>query len=380
MENNKLKSKIAYISPDSFFDVDFPILKELNKGYNLVWHPIIPTKNSRYTKEEIELFCEKNKIEYHLHIRKGRRRHVRQLFFSLRLLRSVKKNNPDIIYTEYLNDIYLGILAVLFLPKKRTIYAVHDVTSHTNFKSNIANKLTEFLRNNFTNFHLFSQTQKTVFDESYKNKKTFYAPLALKDFGVATKERPEKKVCKFLFFGSILEYKGLDLLINAAEALIFEGETNFVITIAGKGSFWKKCESLIKNKAFFKTQIKFIADEEIPNLFNTNHFLVLPYLDVTQSGPQMIALNYGLPIIASEHDGFKEYTENDQTGFLFENNSIDALKQTIKKAIALSQNEYDNILNNIKHEKKYKYQMDNIIGCYDSMFKTVLNESSKDSN
>lgn len=374
MDNNKLKPQIAYISPDSFFDVDFPILKELNKVYDLIWYPIIPEKNSRFSENEIKSFCKENNINFNLSIRKGRRRDLRQLFFSIKLLKAIRERNPDIIYTEYLNDIYLGVLAMLFLPKKKTIYAIHDVTSHTNFNSKIANGLIELLRKHFTYFHLFSQTQKIVFDNSYEDKETFYAPLALKDFGIPTKERPEKEICNFLFFGSILEYKGLDLLISAAENLISEGQNNFSITIAGKGSFWEKCEPLIKSKSFFNTQVRFIPNEEIPDLFNTHHFLVLPYLDVTQSGPQMIALNYQLPIIASEHDGFKEYIEDNQTGFLFESRSSDALEQTLKKAINLSQNDYNMISRKVQYDKESKYGKDNIVSLYNSMFDTVLNK------
>lgn len=380
MENNRLKPKIAYISPDSFFDVDFPILKELNKIYNLIWYPIIPEKNSRYSENEIKSFCKENNINFNLSIRKGRRRNLRQLFFSIKLLKAIKKRNPDVIYTEYLNDIYLGVLAMLFLPKKKTIYAIHDVTSHTNFNSKIAGGLTELLRKHFTYFQLFSQSQKIIFDNLYFNKKSFYAPLALKDFGIPTKERPEKEICKFLFFGSILEYKGLDLFINAAEALIVEGKDNFSITIAGKGSFWEKCKPLIKNESFFNTKIAFIPDEEIPNLFSSHHFLVLPYLDVTQSGPQMIAVNYQLPIIASEHDGFKEYIQDNQTGFLFQSNSAEALKQTLQKAIELPQKDYHNMVNAITQTKDDKYQIDNIINGYNNMFKTVLNKSSNNVN
>ena len=42
----------------------------------------------------------------------------------------------------------------------------------------------------------------------------------------------------------------------------------------------------------------------------SHHFLILPYRDVTNSGPMMIALNYNLPIIAPKIGCFNDvYTE-----------------------------------------------------------------------
>ncbi|WP_300021563.1 glycosyltransferase [uncultured Maribacter sp.] len=374
MQKNKPRLKIAYISVDNFFDVDFPILPELNKSYKLIWFPIIPEKGSRYSKGEVKSFAGQNNIKYFLSVRKGRRRNIRQLFFSYKLLLRVKQVNADIIYTEYLSDIYIAFLAFFFLPRKKTIYAIHDVVGHTNFNSIVLSSLSKILRKHFKYFHIFSKSQKSIFDNSYRKKQSFYAPLALKNFGSSDKLRPSKKSCKFLFFGSILEYKGLNLLIQAAEEIISEGETNFSVTIAGKGNYWNNCKHLIKNKSHFNTKIEFIPDTEVPDLFTTHHYLVLPYLDVTQSGPQMIALNYVLPIIASNHEGFKEYTIDGETGFVLQQNTLESLKSVLRKCINISQRDYDLMVMNLVNENRTKYDISKIITQYDYMFTELLNQ------
>lgn len=368
----KKKIKIAYISIDSFFDVDFPILPELNKDYELVWHPIIGKSSSRYSENDVKRFADNNSIKYLLHIRKGRRRDLRQLPFTLNLIKTIKKSNPDIIYSEYFGDIYLAFLGVLMFPKNKTIYAIHDVSSHTNFGNFIGRMSKNFVRRNLKYFQLFSKNQKLVFDSIYNNKSTFYVPLALKNFGKSNMKVPSiEEGCKFLFFGSILEYKGLDLLISAVEELVEEGYSNFSITIAGKGIFWEQCKKLIKNQEFYSTNINFIPDSQIPDLFCNHHFLVLPYLDVTQSGPQMIALNYGLPIIASNHAGFREYIDEGKTGYLFKSSSKIELKTKLKKAISHSELEYSLLKENLFLARKENYDLLKIIQLYNVMFNTI---------
>ena len=43
---------------------------------------------------------------------------------------------------------------------------------------------------------------------------------------------------------------------------------------------------------------------------------MLPYQDVAQSGPHMIAYNYNLPVIASDIEGFAERVEDGENSFL----------------------------------------------------------------
>ena len=58
---------------------------------------------------------------------------------------------------------------------------------------------------------------------------------------------------------------------------------------------------------------------------------MLPYQDVAQSGPHMIAYNYNLPVIASDIDGFAERVEDGVNGFLFRVNDKESLKAAITK-------------------------------------------------
>jgi glycosyltransferase involved in cell wall biosynthesis len=364
------KTKIAYISPDCFFDVDFPILSQLNRIYDLTWVPIIGDQ-TRYSKEDIIHFSDNNNLKYNLNIRKGRRRSLKQIYFSFKLIRQIKKIKPDIIYTEYLGDIYILLFTILMLPRSKVIYALHDAIEHTAFVSK-AEQIVYWLAKKYCmNFHLFSRTQKDILESLYPNKKCFYAPLALKHFGKGTIVPPQKEdVCKLIFFGSIVEYKGLDMLIEAIEELAEEGSDNVLLTIAGRGKYWETCKALIKTEKLYNLKIEYIDDSEIPNLFRSNHFLVLPYKDVTQSGPLMIAFNYNIPTIASDHPGFVEYILDGKTGFVYKNGSIDSLKQVLRNCIKMNCDNYKKMKYQLEIQSKKEFEINLIIEKYTEMFST----------
>ena len=83
----------------------------------------------------------------------------------------------------------------------------------------------------------------------YSGKNVLMAPLALKDYG-EPKEMPDKLhtyPIRFLFFGNILEYKRVDLLIEAANKLVRKGYSNFKVRIAGA------CQEVGKISGFDRT-------------------------------------------------------------------------------------------------------------------------------
>ena len=120
------------------------------------------------------------------------------------------------------------------------------------------------------------------------------------------------------------------------------------------------------------TYFKRIPDEEIPELFTKHQFFMLPYQDVAQSGPHMIAYNYNLPVIASDIDGFAERVEDGKNGFLFHVNDKESLKAAITKAVMLSSEEYKKLKKNLQEYVDENYSLKAVSGKYVEYFKTIL--------
>lgn len=333
--------KLSYVSSDFFFDVDFPVLKNLSKFYDITWHAVFPINNARFTKEFLTEFCKVNGINLFPHTREFRKKDVRTLIFDFKLIKSILNDKSDLIYIEDIGDVFFSLISMIRLKKEKTIISFHDIIFHKGSDSILFNFISQkILLIKFKNIHLYSRTQKKLI--RFNKKKNFLiTPLFLKDYGSPTIQKANTTLVRFLFFGRIEYYKGLDVLIKAINLLQKKNIKNFICTIAGSCDNWeKKYQSLIEDTSNINLRIEFIPNVEIANIFAEHHYLILPYKDVTQSGPLFIGFNYGLPAIASNHDGFQEFVIDKKTGFLFENENEFKLAQILEEIIL-----------NVDHEK-----------------------------
>lgn len=361
------KSKLLYYSPECFLDVDFPVLEVIAEKYDVLWILIMDSINF-YSDDEIKYFCHNNNINLFKIERKYRRSSIFQIGVSKRIVSRIKSFDPDVLYFEQFDNPFITIYLYLLMYKKRMVIGVHDVKPH----SNHANRLTKFHKNVylrvFKNYHLFSNSQRDYFESNYGKANIFVIPLNLKDFGNPEKREMPSNTLKLLFFGKIHKYKGLDILIESINAL--PNSYDVSVTIAGNCKNFEIYENLIKRKAYdFK--IGFIENDMIPGLFSNHDFLVLPYKDVTQSGPLYIAYNYNLPIIASDLPEFKEHIKDGYNGFLFAANDSISLKNKIVEIV--DANNKESIRLNLKEYTKSNYNKLRIGKSYIKMFNEVKN-------
>lgn len=138
----------------------------------------------------------------------------------------------------------------------------------------------------------------------------------------------EKKI-SFLFFGRIEKYKGLHILAQAYR-LLCEQYNNIELFVVGSGSFDEYTNDFnnLKNTTVIN---KYIPDNQIYSFFTKpNTILVLPYLDASQSGVIPVALEFGIPIIASDTGGLKEQLFNGDIGYFCKPNDVYSLKEKME--------------------------------------------------
>ncbi len=344
------KKKICWITSDSFLDVDKDIVPSLSNRFEIYWFIVITLNNSLYQYDinKLKIYATQNNIRLKIIKQKFKYKNPQVIPIYFNLFKKLKQIKPNIIYTNIFGMPFYYPIMYLF-NFQNVIYATHDVIEHVEIKYRRLIKLyKKFVFRKFKNFHLFSKTQLEIFSQKYPKKNTFYAPLSLKDFGVSNKTTENDKII-FLFFGTIRENKGLEFLIKATKEVYEQYPNKFQVKICGYTPNWNVYENLIGdyNRAFH-LDIRKIPNREIPDLFSTAHYLVLPYKDVTQSGPLFIAYNYSSPVIATDLPGFSENIESERNGFLF--NAGDA------KSLA---NKMLELINN--HEDKYHVIKDNLI-------------------
>ncbi|MHB8995592.1 MAG: glycosyltransferase family 4 protein [Armatimonadota bacterium] len=120
-----------------------------------------------------------------------------------------------------------------------------------------------------------------------------------------------------LFFGRILPYKGLEVLLRAAP-LIRRRLPEFRLLIAGEGDVSPYGDLLAAEEATGQFELinRFVSDEEMAQLLSRSSLVVLPYLEATQSGVVPLAYGARRPVVATTVGAIPEIVKNGQTGLL----------------------------------------------------------------
>lgn len=356
--------RLVYINPDCFLDTDLSILGFLSKRFELHWFPVFYTDRPIYfSPEEMADFAERNKIIFHPYPRKYRQRDLRNFGFYKAIARDINALHPDIVYSGITEEpFWASASAGIKAPVK--VLGLHDVIKHSygnKLKRTLQSFVHGFVIRRSENICVFSENQKILLKHKFGKDSTCVG-MSCKDFGPSDKRPgPVSDGINILFFGSIFRYKGLDLLISAIEELHAEGIGNLKLTVAGKGEDWASCEKLIKTPSLYNLAIRFIDNNEIPDLMGSHHFLALPYRDATQSGPLMIAANYGIPVLAPSYGCFAEVFD-ETSAVLFSE-----LKEGLKELSGMGQAKYD-ALRSAAGSLKEKYSPEEIASRYIDYF------------
>ena len=356
--------RILWLTESWSFDTDKEIVPYLQKksGYEIEWLVI---GNANVPMSESYSFIK----------RPYRLKDSRSFVFYRCIFKKYHIERYDLIYSSFHGFPYY--YPALFLSKSKkqpVVHAAHNVNPYPVWPLmlRICVKFEFFLNKNF---QMFSKHTARWFKEHYPKKSFFYAPMVVKDFGkVQTDNYPvdESKV-NLLFFGNVVANKRLDLLIDAVKELPKEIQNQVHLNICGncrmnKEAFLEQIGDSKCISAYFKR----IPDEEIPELFTKHQFFMLPYQDVAQSGPHMIAYNYNLPVIASDIDGFAERVEEGKNGFLFHVNDKESLKAAITKAVKMPKADYLAMKENLKKYVAENYSLEAVSKKYVEYFKKIM--------
>lgn len=361
------KKKLVYLNPTFYMDTDFTVLKYLNVHYELIWYPLCYVKDDKYSIQEIEDYASKNNIISRLQVLNCRQSSFRSFKTLINILISIKKEKPDLLFTSN-RLLYWHLLCRLFLNKIKIVQGIHDVIHHSNISNrNFLALISNFVYSQYSNYLLYSKSQYELLKQKTKGE-CHLIGMSTKNFGSSELTCGSlSEGVKLLFFGGVSKYKGIDLLIETVEELYSEGVYNISISICGKGDeYWNECEKLIKTRSIFNLDIRLIPNELVADLMSSHHFLILPYRDVTNSGPMMIALNYSLPIIAPKIGCFVDVL-NEDSAILYEQGM---LKQTLLKVCNMTQIEYDVMKENTA-QCSMRFSEENIakkyIDCFDKI-------------
>lgn len=266
--------------------------------------------------------------------------------YFVRLLRYLHRTRATIIHVQWIRFYIIeGILLTLYLRAigKKVVYTAHDVLPHS--EENAYNRLifkliykahsgllvhTSYIKSRIVSEFNIDPSKISVVSHGVYQRS---------DNAMVTKKSAKEKLnlspssTVILFFGSIAEYKGFDILLDSLSKL--DGELDFQVLVAGKVNvdYKNKFNDLLKlyKLDHYVFHLRYITDEEIEYCFKASDVTVLPYKEASQSGVLFMSYAYGVPVIAPHLGGFPENIVVGKTGYLFEPNNPDSLADVLVK-------------------------------------------------
>lgn len=142
-------------------------------------------------------------------------------------------------------------------------------------------------------------------------------------------ERPHRPF-QLLFFGRLLPYKGVPLLLEAFRLLRRAGVAA-ELTVAGDGRI-DASASLLEQPGLTIRQ-GWLDPAAIGELLADADLLVVPYIEASQSGVIAAAYGAGLPVVVTPVGGLAEQVVPEQTGLVAEATSAEAVAASLSRLI-----------------------------------------------
>lgn len=144
--------------------------------------------------------------------------------------------------------------------------------------------------------------------------------------------RPTERTAPFrlLFFGRILPYKGVAMLLDAFARLRTDGVA-VSLSVIGRGAIGAAPE-LTKQPGLI-IRNGWVAPDEIGGILAEADAVALPYLEASQSGVVAAAYGAGLPVVATPVGGLAEQVVDGTTGVLARGTSAADFADAIRRLL-----------------------------------------------
>lgn len=208
-------------------------------------------------------------------------------------------------------------------PAAKKYVVCHDPVLHTGEVYALAYKLCGVDRSYQTADEILVHSKRFIRYAERRYHKTghvHYMPLGRHSFynQIRKKQRLvryEKDKTNFVFFGRISKYKGLDILAQAYQRVSSQCE-DVTLTVIGEGDFrpYQKQYQVLPHVRVIN---RWVENCEVESIFQGENLIaVFPYTDATQSGALLVAMECGVPVIASDAGGLAGQIEHGVTGLL----------------------------------------------------------------
>lgn len=249
------------------------------------------------------------------------------LFFYLDAVHTINLFAPNIIYSPMGH--FWERLIVPYCKCKCTIKTVHDVVLHegeNSYKYKFAKWLFTYKSRKYV--VLSHVLKEELVNQGIDKSDIIVIPHAVfRGYCSGTITPDYTQYNRFLFFGRIIKYKGIEVLLSAMKQ-IAQRMPNAKLVIAGNGNISNQglVDECIDS---LDLHVGWIEDNQVEDFFKEIDFVVLPYIHASQSGVIPLAYAFGKPVVATRIGGIPEQVEDGRTGILIQPNDVGELSDAI---------------------------------------------------
>lgn len=256
---------------------------------------------------------------------------MQNLKFALRAVAAIRDTNADAVFL----DAYQPMLSwpfVFLRPKSVPVFCIqHEVEPRI---GDI--KISWFQQDFYRRTTALMVHRNTHARDTLVNKYGIRTPILVIDHGLYETDLFGKEAAgvgagkgSILSFGTVREDKGLDILVKAYPGREKCKGLGLVIAGQAKGEYGEYFSKVVANQPDTRWDRNYISAIETGSLYRDAAFVVLPFIECTQSGTLRLAMFFETPVIASAVGELPAFIKQHQVGMLVPAGDVGALQEAI---------------------------------------------------
>ncbi|WP_294748192.1 glycosyltransferase family 4 protein [uncultured Prevotella sp.] len=381
--------KIIYYSSPFFADCDFPLIGELQRrGHDVRYYISIASFSKRSTLIDLkelyphtgiypatEIYPEFNDFcnildlshVYVVNQRHKQKFHPANLLLMVRLVIHFIRQKPDVIH---LTKAPCLTQKLLYLVKEKLVLTVHDPFRHSGHTDKMTEKDRILAFKKIPKLVLLNSKQASAFASYYHvpNNHIFINKLGM--YSAILHVEPQSFPIGrpfILFFGQIVEYKGVEYLLEAMKT-VHSRYSELMLVVAGGGKYYFDIEPY-KKLDYVRIINRYIDTRELAGMLQACEFGVCPYKDATQSGVVQTAFTLGVPMVVTNVGALAVAVQHNITGLVVKSCDVNDLANGIMELYS-NKEKLRAMRTHIKEEwmkdMGWKAIADNYLKCYEN--------------
>lgn len=258
----------------------------------------------------------------------------RVLILRKRLRSFAKSHSVGTVYSVMENPYQSIATSNILRNPFRLVSTIHDAVPHDGDRATLTKIITREVLRSSDHIVTLSDHVTTLLSENHDiadaSISTLFHPAWEGEMREPRPAIPNTRTIRIGFFGRLLPYKGVRLMLESVRQLRRDG-FNVEAILYGHGP--ESALAPLYTDVAPNWNPGWVDDDDIPSILDAMDILVLPYLEASQSGVLAYALTTGLPVVATPTGGLQEQVMQTNSGLVTEDFTSESIAMAVRRLI-----------------------------------------------